>query len=71
MQELSTRFCQKRLPKLLLLSLLMAAAIAPRVQATTGLSLERGQSLAIVLLGITTLALSVYLFVVIFQPERF
>ena len=71
MQETISRFWQKRLPKALLLSLLMAVTIAPTVQAATGLSLDRGQTFAIVLLSMTTLALSIYLFVVIFQPERF
>ena len=71
MQETLSRFWQKRLPKALLLSLLMAVTIAPTVQAATGLSLDRGQTFAIVLLSMTTLALSIYLFVVIFQPERF
>ncbi len=71
MQELLGRFWQKRLPKVLLISLLMAVTIAPIVQAETGVSLDRGQTLAIVSLGMMTLALSIYLFVVIFQPERF
>jgi len=71
MQETLSRFWQKRLPKALLISLLMAVTIAPTVQAATGISLDRGQTFAIVLLGMTTLALSIYLFVVIFQPERF
>jgi K+-transporting ATPase KdpF subunit len=71
MIEIATRFWQKRLPKALLLSLLLALAIAPTVQAATGTSFDRGQVLAISLLALTTLALSVYLFVVIFQPERF
>ena len=71
MQDVMTRFWQKRVPKILLLALLSAVTIAPAVQAATGVSLDRGQVLALVLLGITTISLSVYLFVVIFQPERF
>ncbi len=71
MQETFARFWHHRLPKALLLSLLMALAIATTAQATTGITLDRGQTFAIVLLGLTTLALSIYLFVVIFQPERF
>ena len=71
MQDVMTRFWQKRIPKILLLALLSAATIAPAVQAATGVSLDRGQLLALVLLGITTISLSVYLFIVIFQPERF
>ena len=71
MQDVLTRFWQKRVPKILLLALLSAVTIAPAVQAATNISLDRGQVLALVLLGITTISLSVYLFVVIFQPERF
>jgi K+-transporting ATPase KdpF subunit len=71
MQETFARFWHHRSPKALLLSLLMALAIATTAQATTGTTLDRGQTLAVTLLGITTLALSIYLFVVIFQPERF
>jgi K+-transporting ATPase KdpF subunit len=71
MQELFNRFWQKPVPRAVLLALLTALATAPAVQATTGVSLDRGQTFAIVLLGVTTLALSIYLFVVIFQPERF
>ena len=71
MQNVLTRFWQKRVPKILLLALLSAVTIAPAVQAATNISLDRGQVLALVLLGITTISLSVYLFVVIFQPERF
>ena len=71
MQDVLTRFWQKRVPKILLLALLSSVAIAPAVQAATGMSLDRGQMVALVLLGITTVSLSVYLFVVIFQPERF
>ena len=69
--SLLTRFWHHRLAKSLLLALLTAAAMAPAVQAATGGIADRGQTLAIVLLGLTTLALSIYLFVVIFQPERF
>lgn len=71
MQDVLTRFWQKRVPKILLLALLSSVVIAPTVQAATGISLDRGQMLALVLLGITTISLSVYLFTVIFQPERF
>ena len=71
MQDVMTRFWQKRVPKILLLALLSAVTIAPAVQAATVIPLDRGQVLALILLGITTISLSVYLFVVIFQPERF
>lgn len=71
METILMRFWQKRVPKILLLALLSSVALAPAVQAATGITLDRGQVLALVLLGITTISLSIYLFVVIFQPERF
>ncbi len=45
--------------------------VSPLVQASTGGVLSRGQSYALGLLGLVTFSLFVYLFVVIFQPERF
>ncbi len=71
METVLRRFWQKRVPRSLLLVLLSAVTIAPTVQAATGISLDRGQVFALVLLGMTTLSLSIYLFVVIVQPERF
>jgi K+-transporting ATPase KdpF subunit len=45
--------------------------VSPLVQASTGGILSRGQSYALGLLGLVTVSLFIYLFVVIFQPERF
>ncbi len=45
--------------------------LSPLVQASTGGILSRGQSYALGLLGLVTASLFIYLFVVIFQPERF
>ena len=45
--------------------------VSPLVQASTGGVLSRGQSYALGLLGLVTFSSFVYLFVVIFQPERF
>ena len=50
MQDVLTRFWQKRVPKILLLALLSSVVIAPTVQAATGISIDRGQMLALVLL---------------------
>ncbi len=71
METMLRRFWQKRVPKILFFALLSSVIIAPAVQAATGVSLDRSQVLALALLGITTISLSIYLFVVIFQPERF
>lgn len=45
--------------------------VSPLVEASTGGILSRGQSYALGLLGLVTVSLFIYLFVVIFQPERF
>jgi K+-transporting ATPase KdpF subunit len=55
----------------LFLLLCLNAFIAPAVYAQAEGNLVKTQAYAIALLGLVTLALSVYLFVVIFQPERF
>ena len=61
----------KKLPLYFLGILGINLIIAPLVQASTGGLLSRGQSYALGLLGLVTLSLFVYLFVVIFQPEKF
>lgn len=61
----------RKLPLRLLLAILLSVAIAPAVQAASNASLDRGQAWAIALLAFVTFALAIYLFVVIFQPERF
>jgi K+-transporting ATPase KdpF subunit len=60
-----------KLSFLLFLLLCLNAVAAPAVYAQAGGNLVRTQAYAIALLGLVTLALSVYLFVVIFQPKRF
>jgi K+-transporting ATPase KdpF subunit len=47
------------------------AAITPATAAISPAPLNSGQLGAIALLGLATIALSIYLFVAIFQPERF
>lgn len=62
---------QKRpLPLQLFLLLCLNLIIAPAVQAAAG-GVTRGNAYALGLLGLVTLGLAVYLFVVILQPERF
>jgi K+-transporting ATPase KdpF subunit len=55
----------------LLLLLCLNLVLAPAVQAATGGELSTGQVFWLTLLGLLTLGISIYLFVVIFQPERF
>ncbi|MFZ4665034.1 MAG: K(+)-transporting ATPase subunit F [Prochlorotrichaceae cyanobacterium] len=65
------RWQRSKMPRLLAIALGLNLILAPAVQAATGNVLSRSQAYALGLLGLLTLALSVYLFVVMFQPERF
>lgn len=58
-------------PNYLLLALCLNLVFASAVLASTGDTLARSQAYALGLLGLATVILSVYLFVVMFQPERF
>jgi K+-transporting ATPase KdpF subunit len=55
----------------LFLGLCFNLILAPRVYALATDTLSRSQSYALGLLGLGVLGLSIYLFVVMFQPERF
>jgi K+-transporting ATPase KdpF subunit len=55
----------------LFIALCFNLVLAPAVYAATGEALTRQNAYAIGILLLVTLALSVYLFTVIFQPERF
>ncbi|HIK05705.1 MAG TPA: potassium-transporting ATPase subunit F [Trichormus sp. M33_DOE_039] len=60
-----------RVPISLFVLLCVNILLASGVQAATPIQLSRTASYAIAALGLVTLSLCVYLFVVIFQPERF
>lgn len=60
-----------KIPTYIFVILCFNLVIATSVHAATGDALLRTQAYALGLLGLTTLALSIYLFVVMFQPERF
>ncbi len=62
---------RNKIPGILFLVLCFNALCAPAVFAATGGDLSKVQAWAIALLSITVVALSGYLFVVMFQPERF
>jgi K+-transporting ATPase KdpF subunit len=53
------------------LAALLNLILAPVVQAATNSTISREQSFTLSLLILGTFALSIYLFVVIFQPEKF
>ncbi|BAY32684.1 potassium-dependent ATPase G chain [Nostoc carneum NIES-2107] len=54
-----------------LIALGFTLAIAPVVYAASDVSLESRTTWAIGILGLVTISLVIYLFVVVFQPERF
>lgn len=67
----NTRKKQGRLSVYVFGFLILNLVFAPIVRASTGDVLSKGQSYALALLGLVTFSLFVYLFVVIFQPEKF
>ena len=62
---------RQRIPIAIFLVLCLNLVFAPAVYAAADGTLERKSAYAIALLGLVTLGLVVYLFVVVFQPERF
>ncbi len=70
-QHLWTEFYRRKTPRYLFFLLCLNLILAPAVQAMTGTDFSRPQAYALGILGLVTFALSIYLFVVMFQPERF
>lgn len=62
---------RQKLPLYLFLLLCLNLIVAPAVQAATAEAFSRTQSYALGILVLATVALSIYLFAVMFQPERF
>ncbi|MBD2205877.1 potassium-transporting ATPase subunit F [Calothrix sp. FACHB-1219] len=62
---------QQKLPLSLFLGMCFNLIIAPVVYAATGEQFDRTQAWALGLLGLATLSLSIYLFFVMFVPEKF
>lgn len=65
------RILRQSLPLHVLLLLCLNLLIAPAVYAAVGGGITRQAAWMLGVLGLVTLGLSVYLFWVIFQPERF
>ncbi|MFM7790928.1 MAG: K(+)-transporting ATPase subunit F, partial [Microcystis panniformis] len=55
----------------ILLNFCLTILFSSIVQASTGSTIDRGQAFALTLLGLVAFALFIYLFFVIFIPERF
>ena len=62
---------RQKLPLYLFLGLCFNLVLAPAVLAATGGEFSRTQAYCLGALGLVTIALSVYLFFVMFVPERF
>ncbi|MGL4618212.1 potassium-transporting ATPase subunit F [Chroococcidiopsis sp.] len=62
---------KKRLPIVIFLALSFNIILAPVVYAATSEGWQRTQAYALGILGLVTLGLVVYLFDVVFRPERY
>ncbi len=69
--EIWTEWRRQKLPLYLFLALCFNLIVAPVVYAASGNEFSRTQAWALGLLGLGTLALSIYLFFVMFVPEKF
>ena len=69
--EIRIEWRRQKLPLALFLALCFNLLIAPLVYAATAGDLNRSQAWALGLLGLATLGLSIYLFFVMFAPEKF
>lgn len=69
--EIWSEWRRQKLPLYLFLALCFNLVIAPVVYAASGNDLSRTQAWSLGLLGLGSLALSVYLFFVMFVPEKF
>jgi K+-transporting ATPase KdpF subunit len=70
-QAIWRQLMQGKLSRSILLAFGVNLIIAPAVLAATGGELSHTQAYALGFLGLVTVAYSVYLLVVMFQPERF
>jgi K+-transporting ATPase KdpF subunit len=69
--SIATKLANRKLTRYLLWSSAINLVFAPIVFAASNGTISREQSYALGLLGVATIALSIYLFAVIFQPEKF
>ncbi len=69
--ELWTAWSRQKLPLYLFLALCFNLIVAPVVYAASGNEFSHIQAWALGLLGLATLAISIYLFFVMFIPEKF
>ncbi len=71
MTEIWSEWRRQKLPLYLFLGLCFNLVLAPAVFAATGGEMSRSQTYWLSALGLVTIALAVYLFFVMFVPEKF
>ncbi|KYC35948.1 ATPase [Scytonema hofmannii PCC 7110] len=69
--EIWSEWRRQKLPLYLFLAMCFNLVVAPMVYAATDQTFSRSQAWALGLLGLVTVGLSIYLFFVMFVPERF
>lgn len=69
--EMLLAWRRRKLPLYLFLALCFNLVLAPVVYAASSSQLSRSQAWSLGLLGLLIVALSVYLFCVMFAPEKF
>jgi K+-transporting ATPase KdpF subunit len=69
--EIMPEWRKQKLPLYLFLGLCFNLILAPAVFAATGGEMSRTQSYWLAALGLVTVGLAVYLFFVMFVPEKF
>lgn len=69
--NIESQWRRYKLPLTIFIGLCLNLIIAPVVYAAADGTLERRSAWAIGILGGVTLAIVIYLFLVVFQPERF
>ncbi len=71
LSEIWSEWRRQKLPLYLFLGLCFNLVLAPAVFAATGGEMSRSQTYWISALGLVTIALAIYLFFVMFVPEKF
>mgnify|MGYP006267168641 CR=1 FL=1 len=69
--EIASEWRRQKLPLYLFLGLCANLVLAPAIFAATGGDLSRSQAYWLAALGLVTVALAIYLFFVMFVPEKF
>lgn len=69
--EIWLQWRKQKLPLYIFLAMCFNLVVAPVVYAATGEQYSRSQAWALGILGLAILSLSIYLFFVMFVPEKF